>query len=271
MAQGLTDVKLEITPPLARITFCRPDSYNSFRAKTYQDLQAAMQTVARRDDVFVTVVTGEGKFFSSGADFNDAYSPVSADPIEVLETFRKHLGGLTVAVTQSFINHPKVLVIALNGPVVGIPAALISHADLIYASDSAYLYTPFATIGICAEGGSSFGFLSRMGFGPAMEALMFGRKYSAHELERFGFVNRVFPEASFHAEVEKLLKTNLAVSNLPTLLKTKELTRTYIRNHANLANAQEWDEVSKCFASGAPAESFKRMLQAKMGAKKSKL
>ena len=70
--------------------------------------------------------------------------------------------------TQAFIEHPKLLVVALNGPAIGLSAgifavflsrgeaygntcffalALIAHADIIYAVDSTFLLTPFSTIG----------------------------------------------------------------------------------------------------------------------------
>src|ERR1700712_3223457 len=94
--------------------------------------------------------------------------------------------------TQAFYSHTKILVTALNGPVVGVTAALISFSDFIYCVPSTYLLTPFSSLGLIAEGGASVGFVRRMGIGKANEALLTSRKVPAGELLACGFVNKVF-------------------------------------------------------------------------------
>ena len=54
--------------------------------------------------------------------------------------------------TQAFYSHKKILVTALNGPVVGLSAALIAHSDFIYAAPHAFLLCPFSSLGLAAEG-----------------------------------------------------------------------------------------------------------------------
>ena len=66
-------------------------------------------------------------------------------------------------VTEAFYTHPKILIVALNGPTIGLSAALTGFADFIYATPHTFLMTPFSSLGLVAEGGASVGFVQRMG------------------------------------------------------------------------------------------------------------
>ena len=117
---------------------------------------------------------------------------------------REHKGGdlykqwLTTFVannintTQAFYSHPKILVTALNGPAVGLSAALIGFSDFIYAAPHAFILTPFTSLGLVAEGGASRGFVQRMGIAKANEALIMSKRITSDELVKCGFVNEVF-------------------------------------------------------------------------------
>ncbi len=62
-----------------------------------------------------------------------------------------------IFLTQAFYNHPKILVIALNGPAVGLSAALTGFGDFVYAVPHAFLLTPFTSLGLVSEGNASIG------------------------------------------------------------------------------------------------------------------
>ncbi|KAJ3214367.1 hypothetical protein HDU67_001755 [Dinochytrium kinnereticum] len=266
------DVTLAIDGGIATITINREKTLNSMRDVTYQELRIALLEAANSKDAVITVVTGKGKYFSSGADVTAQRDPPN-DPHKSWEHFQERLTVLTGGVTKAFIEHPKPLVVALNGPVVGFPAGVISLADVIYASESATLYTPFTSLGLCSEGGSSIGFTKRMGAGLASEALLFGRKFSAQELLSAGFVQRVFPDSQFHDEVSKILK-NVVNSAYPVSLNvTKKLIRDNLDREYSRAFALELDVLTERFSSGDPANAFRKLMEiaAKKRAASSKL
>ena len=87
--------------------------------------------------------------------------------------------------------HSKIFVAALNGPAVGGSAAVAAFADFTYAAPHTFLLTPFASLGLVAEVGTSHTLVQRLGISLANEAMLMGRRISAHELVRCGFVNKI--------------------------------------------------------------------------------
>jgi peroxisomal 3,2-trans-enoyl-CoA isomerase len=112
-----------------------------------------------------------------------------------MDPYKQWLGTFVannINTTQAFYSHPKILVTALNGPAVGLSAALIGFSDFIYAAPHAFILTPFTSLGLVAEGGASRGFVQRMGIAKANEALIMSKRITSDELVKCGFVNEVF-------------------------------------------------------------------------------
>src|SRR5688572_32178650 len=55
-------------------------------------------------------------------------------------------------ITHAFSTHPKILVVGLNGPVIGLSAAIPAYADFVYCAPHTFLLTPFSSLGLVAEG-----------------------------------------------------------------------------------------------------------------------
>ncbi|KAK3637655.1 dodecenoyl-CoA isomerase [Elasticomyces elasticus] len=86
---------------------------------------------------------------------------------------------------QGFYTHSKILAKERA-------SALVSFSDLIYCMRYIYLVAPFTNPILVAEGGSSLGFVRRMGVAKANEARVAGRKIPADELLARGYVNEIF-------------------------------------------------------------------------------
>lgn len=66
-------IKVPSQPPLVKLPlnmpqFNRPKSLNSFTGKLSQETISAIRELNEHPDTVFTVLTGEGRFFSSGAD-----------------------------------------------------------------------------------------------------------------------------------------------------------------------------------------------------------
>jgi peroxisomal 3,2-trans-enoyl-CoA isomerase len=182
-----------------------------------------------------------------------------------------------VDLTRTFFNHPKILVVALNGPAVGLSAALTGFADFVYAMPHTFLLTPFSSLGLVAEGGASRGFVERLGIAKANEALIMSKKITADELVRTGYVNKIMvPESGRKddsdgflklvlEEVEDRLGTHL---NQESLLKIKELIRKPEREILEKQNLAEAYMGLQRFEQGIPQQEFMKIAT---GQKKHKL
>lgn len=68
MAPVYSDIKFEIKGQIGVITFNRPKALNSFGGNLIPDTINALRVLNEHPDTVFTVLTGEGRFFSAGAD-----------------------------------------------------------------------------------------------------------------------------------------------------------------------------------------------------------
>jgi peroxisomal 3,2-trans-enoyl-CoA isomerase len=178
-------------------------------------------------------------------------------------------------ITHAFYSHPKILVTALNGPAVGLSAALIAFSDFIYAAPHAFLLTPFTSLGLVAEGGASIGFVQRLGISKANEALIMSKRILADELVHCGFVNKIVDvgdrnnSAGFLKEVLKEVDDRMGDHlNNDSMMKVKALIRAPDRKQLDAQGVSEVFGGLERFLSGVPQEEFRKVAS---GEKKHKL
>ncbi|KPI35161.1 Enoyl-CoA delta isomerase 2, mitochondrial [Cyphellophora attinorum] len=238
----------------------RPKSLNAFGGNLMLDIIAGLRELNEHPETVFTVITGEGRFFSAGADVK-ATGRDSANSGSLSDAQKKldHMGRFVFAVEmlRSMIDHKKVLVVALNGPAVGGGAAWFPGvADILLASDSAWLQVPFSALGLVPEFGSAINFAQSIGVHRANEFLMMGRKLTAQELETAGLVNQIFPTSSFQQDVAKYLEEKLQINDGKSMMEAKRLMNAPLRDGRMIAVQNAMDALSERFVEGAPYERF---------------
>ncbi|KAI0194941.1 ClpP/crotonase-like domain-containing protein, partial [Astrocystis sublimbata] len=161
-------VKVTYLGRIATITIDNDKKLNALDMEGYYTLAQSLREVAERDDIYITILTGKGRYFSAGADVS-----VGRELPPGTDLYKEWLSSFVannLNITQAFYSHPKILVAALNGPVVGLSAALTAFADFVYAAPHTFLFTPFSSLGLVAEGGASHAFVQRLGISKANEA-----------------------------------------------------------------------------------------------------
>lgn len=169
-------------------------------------------------------------------------------------------------IARAFYTHPKILVVGLNGPAVGLSAALVGFADFVYCTPSTFLLTPFSSLGLVAEGGASVGLVQRLGRSKANEALIMSKRISSAELLATGFVNAIFDgpdaasDAAFHKRVRREIDDYLGEHLVgDSMLGIKKLVRSADDDKLDRQNVSEVFAGLDRFMTGVPQEEFRKL------------
>jgi len=263
-----TDIIVEVVGQIGIIKFNRPKSLNAFGGNLMVDTITALRELNQHPDTVFTVLTGEGRFFSAGADVKAE----GRSTTEFENDTQKKLWGMErfsvgMEMMRSIIDHKKVFVLALNGPGVGGGAAWYQGvADIVLAAEGAWLQVPFNALGLIPENGSTTIFAQSMGVHRANDFLMFGRQLTVEELEHWGLVNRIFPKEGFHQSVVKFLEEQLAVNDGKSMMETKRLQNAPLRSQRLLAVYNSFEALAERFVDNAPAKRFeakRKLLESK--------
>lgn len=200
----------------------------------------------------------------SGADVGiTRAAPTEGDEMRL--HWLRSFAAYNLNITQAFYSHPKILVVGLNGPVVGLSAALTAFADFVYCTPHSFLLTPFSSLGLVAEGGASRALVQRLGVSKANEALLMSKRISADELLATGFVNRIFDCAKGEddkfrdlvlREIDDRLGSHLIGDSLTGI---KALIRKPERDILDSQNVTEVFAGLGRFMSGVPQEEFRKI------------
>ncbi|BFZ57754.1 dodecenoyl-CoA isomerase [Savitreella phatthalungensis] len=270
---------------LSVITIRRPRKLNAMSHFHYTRLRQLLEQVDADDCTAATLIVGIGKFFSAGADFTSINSFDEADKkagadkaaeMEPKSAFIARFAAGNGDITQAFLNHRHPLFVGLNGPAVGVSAAMVAYADVVVASPSTYLLTPFASLGLAPEAGASFMLPYKLGPMVANRLLLGGEAVRYDDLARAGFIARTLSDAddakkgegSFARACIDTVTEYLSDRNLSSLRWAKQLMTRSIRDKVESHN---WSEVllaGQAFGSGVPQSEFARLAS---GAKRHKL
>lgn len=278
MSDPNSPILLTYSGKTAIITLNVPKKLNALDADTYYLLARAMNEVAARDDIYITILTGRGRFFSAGADVTFG-STTDSSAIDERHQYLKSFVSNNLHITHAFYTHPKILITALNGPAVGLSAALIAFSDFVYAAPHTFLLTPFSSLGLVAEGNASIGFVRRLGISKANEALIMSKRITCNELVATGFVNKVINAGvdvkdesysdKFLGEVRKEVEERLGDHlNSESLVLIKELIQKPYREALDRQGVEEVMGGLQRFLKGVPQKEFARLAS---GEKKHKL
>lgn len=270
-SNNYTDIIFEVIGQIGIIKFNRPKSLNSFGGNLIVETIRALRELNEHPDTVFTVITGEGRFFSAGADVKAERTDAEyANDTEKKLAFVARF-STAIELLRSLVDHKKVFVLALNGPGVGAGAAWFQGvADIILAAEGAYLQVPFSALGLVPENGSAISFSQSMGVHRANDFLMFGRQLTVQELEQWGMVNRIFPVKDFYQSVINFLQEQLAVNDGKSMMETKRLQNAPLRDARMIAVYNSMDALAERFVEDAPTKRFeekRRELESKRSSK----
>jgi 2-(1,2-epoxy-1,2-dihydrophenyl)acetyl-CoA isomerase len=204
---------------IAFIYLNRPDVLNALNEVMKNELIHALKETAEEDDIRVLILTGRGRGFCAGADLNRFVEVQKSD-----KNHKKKSRFGSIDFPRAFIQYPKPIIAAINGPSYGFGFTVTLTCDIRLASEKAKFSCAFVRIGVTPEFCSTF-FLSRLvGYGKAAELIFTARPFDAHEALEIGAVNQVFPHRRLMPEARKMAKQ---IASMPptAIQKSKEILR----------------------------------------------
>ncbi len=131
------------------ITLNRPADMNASTTEMLFAYPKLCEALAADPQARVAILTGAGRAFSAGGDFNHFVRTLD-DPAfarAVQENARRTIHG--------FIDLPIPMIAAVNGPAVGWGATLATLCDIVLMSEKAFMAEPHINIGLVVGDGIS--------------------------------------------------------------------------------------------------------------------
>jgi enoyl-CoA hydratase/carnithine racemase len=248
------EIEIKVEDGVQVIRFLRAEKKNAFTGPMYDAMSEALDAAESGDAIACHVFIGSGGVFSAGNDINDFLRRAQATAA----------GGQGIpAPSLQFIRRlPKVtrpMIAAVDGLAVGIGTTMLLHCDLVYATPSASLRTPFLDLGLIQEAGSSITAPARLGYPRAFELICLGEPFSAERALQAGLINAVVPAEKLE-ETALAAARRLAAKPRAALLTSRRLLR---RNHPEISAVME--EEAKAYqtliASPEAREAFTAFLE----------
>ena len=185
------NILLEQQDNIAVLSLNRPNKLNAFTFSMMEEMIAALDALDADDSVHALIITGKGRAFCAGADLSsgqETFNPSFDDFAVQEDDFRRDSGGILTLRMYQFL---KPIVIACNGPAVGIGASMQLAADVRLASDQARFGFVFNNRGIVPDACSSWFLPKIIGIASALELTYSGRIIDAREALKLNLVSSI--------------------------------------------------------------------------------
>lgn len=243
-------IVVEVKDQVQILRLNRPERKNALTQAMYAAMADAIASAEQDSNIRCTLITGNSECFTAGNDLSD----FAAGAMGEFETspVGRFLFGLVAA--------EKPVVVAANGPAIGIGTTLLLHCDLVFAGENTAFQMPFASLGLCPEGGSSVLLPEWLGRVRASELLMLGGVFDAPKALELGLINRVCDPAATESEAMDACR-KLTAQPPAALRATKRLING--RNGDNLRQAMlnEGVEFGARLKSPEAAEAFRAFME----------
>lgn len=213
------EILVEADGPVRLVTFNRPDSRNATSVTMHHEFLSLWPKLAADPGARCVVVTGAGKAFSAGGDYE--MMQLSLQPAgrwRNVDEARRLLVEL--------VHFPLPIVAAVNGAAVGLGASFLAFSDFVVMAESAFIADPHVAVGlVCGDGGVAWPL--HVGLLRAKELLLLGGRIGAAEAKAAGMVNRVVPRDDVLGEALDIAH-RLAALPAGALQDTKRALNMYL-------------------------------------------
>lgn len=179
------EIDVRVDGPLRIITLNRPDALNAINDGLHIGLARVWGQLNRDPSARAAVLTGNGKAFSAGGDF-DYIRALSEDAALRAKTLAD---GRDIVLGMARCRIP--VVAAVNGPAVGLGCSLVALSDVVYIAETAFLADPHVQVGLVAADGGPLTWPMHTSLLLAKEYALTGARIPAAKAVEMGLANHV--------------------------------------------------------------------------------
>jgi len=233
-------IRVETNGPVRVVRLSRPDQLNAVNDDLHLGLTRVFPLLGADRDARVAVITGEGRAFSAGGDF-ELLNRMVKD-----RALRRDVIAEGRELVLNMIRCRLPVVAAVNGPAVGLGCSVVALSDVVFMAESAYLADPHVAVGLVAADGGPLTWPLHTSLLIAKEFAFTGDRISAARAAQIGLANHVCPDREV---LPAALKAAHRIAALPR--QAVEATKRVLNLHVERAVLATID-----FAMAAETESF---------------
>ena len=177
-------ISTEVRGKVFLIGIDRPEKYNGFTPKMFEELADAYAELDNNDQLRVGILFAHGKHFTAGLDL-----PKFADAMKAGEPILPTNGIDPFSLNPPLRTTP--VIAAMKGICYTAAIELMLASDIVISAKSARYSQLEVGRGVMAAAGATFRMVERAGWGNAMKVLLTGYEFTAEEALRFNFIQEI--------------------------------------------------------------------------------
>ncbi len=246
------NINIEKNGNVALLTISRPEALNALTTNLLHELDSALDSLKKDNEVYVIILTGEGKAFVAGADISEMkdMSPEEARGFALLGSgiFRK----------MELMD--KIVIAAVNGFALGGGCELAISCDIILAGEKAKFGQPEVGLGITPGFGGTQRLSRIVGIKKAKELVVTGGIINAEEAIRIGLVNHVYPQEELIVKAKEMAE-EIASKGQIAVRYGKYAINSGSETDIETGNSLEANLFALCFANEDQKEGMSAFLE----------
>lgn len=224
---------------VAILTINRPRALNALNMETLKELDSAIKDLEKDEDIFVIIITGEGKAFVAGADIGE----MKVMSVEEAREFA--IFGSNIFRRIELMD--KAVIAAVNGFALGGGCELAMCCDIILASEKAKFGQPETGLGITPGFAGTQRLSKIVGIKKAKELIFTAGIIGADVADKIGLVNHVVQQDELMPKALEMAKTIASKGQIAVKYAKVAINRG-IEINMDSGDAMESELFALCFA-----------------------